>query len=67
MLSKLVKSNIYVQDPSNATFNLLKYELSDCEKKLLAKGLNLSLPPKYLDYADCFVNSELFCGNIRNL
>ena len=53
MLSKLVKSNIYVQDPSNATFNLLKYELSDCEKKLFdCEGLNFRLPPKYLDFAD---------------
>ena len=53
MLSKLVKSNIYVQDPSNATFNLLKYELSDCEKKLSdCEGWNFRLPPKYLDCAD---------------
>ena len=31
------------------------------------KGLNFSLPPKYLDYADYLVNFELFYRNIRNL
>ena len=48
-------------------FNFSKYELSDCEKGLLAKGLNFSLPSKYLDYADYLVNFELFYRNIRNL
>ena len=35
--------------------------------RLSAKGLNFSLAPKYLDYADCLVNFELFYRNIRNL
>ena len=30
------------------------------KKRLLAKGLNFSLPPKYLDYADYLVNFKLF-------
>ena len=47
--------------------NHLISELSDSEKRLLAKGLNFSLPPKYLDYADYLVNFELFYRNIRNL
>ena len=55
-----------MQDSSNVIFNFLKYELSDCEKRLLAKRLNFSLPPKYLDYADYLVNFELFYRNIRN-
>lgn len=66
-LSKLVKSNISVQNPSKVFFNFSKYGLSDREKELLAKGLNFSVPPKYLDYADHLVNFELFCTNIRNL
>ena len=45
-LIKLVKSIIFVHDPSNVIFNFLKYELSDSEKILLMKGLNFSLPPK---------------------
>ena len=56
-----------MQDPSNVIFNFLKYELSDYEKRLLAKRLNFSLPPKYLDYTDYLVNFELFYKNIRNL
>ena len=56
-----------MHDPSKVIFYFSKYELSDCEKRLLAKGLSLSLPPKYLDYADYLVNFELFYRNIRNL
>ena len=56
-----------MQDPSKVIFNFSKYELSDYEKRLLAKGLNFSLPPKYLDYADYLVNLPLFYRNIRNL
>ena len=66
-LSNLVKSSTSMHDPSKVIFNFSKYELSDCEKRLLAKGLNFSLPPKYLDYADYLVNFELFYRNIRNL
>ena len=66
-LSKLVKSNISVQNPSKVIFNFSKYGLSDREKELLAKCLNFSVPPKYLDYADHLVNFELFYKNIRNL
>ena len=43
------------------------YKLSAREVRLPAKGLNFSLPPKYLDYADQLVNFELFCRNICNL
>ena len=56
-----------MQDPSQIIFNFSKFGLSDCEKRLLAKGLNFSLPPKYLDYADYLVNFELLYRNIRNL
>ena len=56
-----------MHDPSKVIFNFSKYELSDCEKRLLAKGLNFSLPPKYLDYADYLVNFELFYKNICSL
>ena len=56
-----------MHDPSKAIFNISKYELSDCEKGLLAKGLNFSIPSKYLDYADYLVNFELFDRNIGNL
>ena len=53
-----------MHDPSKAIFNFSKH---DCEKNLLAKGLNFILPPKYLDCADYSVNFELFYRNICNL
>ena len=62
-LSRLVKSNISVQVPYKVIFNFSKYEISDSEKKLLAKGLNFSLPPKCLDYVDYLVNFDLLYRN----
>ena len=56
-----------MHDPSKVIFNFSKCELSDCEKGLLAKGLDFSLPPKYLDHADYLVNFELLYRNIHNL
>ena len=56
-----------MHDPSKVIFNFSKYELSDCEKRLLAKALNFNLPFKHLDYTDYLVNFELFYRNIRNL
>ena len=39
-------------DPTKVIFNFSNRELTDSEKKLLVKGLNLSIPPKSLNYAD---------------
>ena len=55
-----------MHDPSEVIFNISKYELSDCKKRLLAKGVNFSLLPKYLDDVDYLVNFELLCRNICN-
>ena len=56
-----------MQDPSNVILKFAKYELSDCGKRLLAKGLNFSLLPKYLGYTDYLVNFELLYRNICSL
>ena len=56
-----------MQDPNKVIFNFSKYELSDCEKRVLCKGLNFSLPYKYLDYISYLVTFELFYRNINNL
>ena len=47
--------------------NFSGYVLSDCEKSLLTKGLNFSIPCKKLDYADYLVQSQLFFRDIHNL
>ena len=62
MLSKGSKQN-----QEKVIFNFSKYVLSDSEKSLLTKGLNLSIPCKKLDYADYLVQYELFFGDIHNL
>ena len=56
-----------MQDSSKIIFSFSKYELSDCEKRLLAKSLTFSLPHKYLDYADYLVSFEFFYRNMRTL
>ena len=66
-LYKLVHENKTENDPEKIIFNFSKYELSDAEKKLLAKGLNFCLAPKQLNYADYLVHFELFYRNIGNL
>ena len=39
-------------DPDKVIFNYSSYKLSDLEKRLLAKGLNYTLPPIKLNYGD---------------
>ena len=44
----LLKEKRSTQDPEKVIFNYSKYVLSDCEKSLLTKGLNFSIPCKKL-------------------
>ena len=46
-------------------FNFSSHELSDDEKLLLCKGLNFSIPPKRLDYADHLLSFELLFSDIN--
>ena len=63
----LLKEKRSTQDPEKVIFNFSKYVLSDCEKSLLTKGLNFSIPCKKLDYADYLVQFELFFRDTRDL
>ena len=54
-------------DPEKVVSNFSNYELSNVEKKLLAKVLKFCLAPKQLNYADYLVHFELLYRNIRNL
>ena len=45
---KLVHENEMENDPEKVIFNFSKYELSDADKKLLAKGLNFCLSPNLI-------------------
>ena len=64
---KLLQERKIENDSEKFIFNFSKHVLSDTEKKLLVKGLNLCLPPKQLKYADYLVHFELFYRDIRNL
>ena len=46
-------------DPEKVSFNFSSHDLSDDEKLLLCKGLNLSIPPKRLDYPDHMLPFQL--------
>ena len=63
----LSKEKSSALDPEKVIFDFSKNVLLDCEKSLLTKGLNFSIPCKKLDYADYLVNIELFFWDRRNL
>ena len=54
-------------DPDKAISNYSSYNMSDLEKRLLAKGLNYALPPIKLNYGDYMTPFELFYREIRKL
>ena len=54
-------------DSEKVIFKFSKYELSDAEEKLIAKGLNFCLAPKQLNYANYLVHFQFFYRNICNL
>ena len=51
-------------DPEKMSFNFSSHDLSDDEKSLLCKGLNFSIPPKRLDYADHMLPFEFLFSDI---
>ena len=63
----LLKEKRSTQDPEKVIFSFPKHVLSDCEKSLLTKDLNFSIPCKKLDYADYLVHFQLFFRDTRNL
>ena len=51
-------------DPEKVIFNFSSRILTTAEKSLLAKGLNLSIPPKKLNYADTLCPFEFLFHDI---
>ena len=51
-------------DPEKVIFNFSSRFLTTSEKKLLSKGLNLSIPPKKLNYGDTLTPFELLFREI---
>lgn len=52
-------------DPEKVIFNFSSRVLTSAEKSLLAKGLNLSIPPKLLNYADALSPFEVLYREIE--
>ena len=52
-------------NPEKVIFNSSNHELSGDEKSLLCKGLNFSIPPKLLDYADHVLPFKLLFRDIN--
>ena len=54
-------------NPEKVIFNISKATLNESKKALLSEGLNFSLPPKQVKYADYLLNFELFFRDIFKL
>ena len=53
-------------DPDKVIFNYSSHVLTESEKRLLCKGLNFTVPPKTLEYADYLLPFELLYRDIHN-
>ena len=60
------ESNNGENDPDQVIYNYSSYILTDMEKSLLAKGLNFSLPPRKLNFADYMTPFELLYRNVKD-
>ena len=54
-------------DPEKVIFNYSSYTLTEEEKRVLSYGINISLPPRKLNYADHLVPFKLLYRNVKNL
>lgn len=54
-------------DPDKVIFNYSSHSLTEAEKSLLSKGLNFSIPPKTLNYADSLTPFELLHRDVKDL
>ena len=62
-LSQLMGKKLQ-HEPKKVIHNSSSYQLSDTEKLLLCKGLNLSLPPKRLKFENYLLPFELLYRNV---
>ena len=54
-------------NPDHIIHNLSSHVLSELEKNLLLKGLNFTIPPNKLNYADYCLRYELLFRDIKNI
>ena len=53
-------------DPDQVIINYSSYTLTDTEKSLLSKGLNFSLPPRFLNYGGYMAPFELLYKEVKS-
>ena len=58
-LLKIGFKSIDGHDPQKVIFNFSSHNLTEAEKRLLSKGLSLSIPPKDINYGDALLPFEL--------
>ena len=61
----LERSKAFCNDPKKVIHNFSSYKLSKTEEDILIKGLNFSILPKNLNYADYCINFELLFRSVR--
>ena len=54
-------------NPEKVIHNFSSYNITDSDKSLLVKGLNFSIPPSKLNYANYCLNFELLYRDIQKL
>ena len=54
MHNLILEENISSNNPDDVIFNYSSHQLSEDEKRILALGLNFSIPPQKLNYASYF-------------
>ena len=66
-LDRLVQETVAgSHNPDTVIFNYSSYDLSDMEKKVLCYGLNFSIPPKKLNYAEFMLPFEKMYTQVMN-
>ena len=63
-LNNSYHNSITSHDPDKVIFNFSGHALNTTEKSLLSKGLNLTIPPKNINYADYMLPFELLYRDV---
>ena len=61
----LERSKAFCNDPKKVIHNFSSYKLSKAEEDILVRGLNFSIIPSKLNYADYCINFEMLFRSVR--
>ena len=63
-LNNSYHNSVTSHNPDKVIFNFSSHVLNTTEKSLLSKGLNFTIPPKNINYADYMIPFELPYRNL---